>query len=290
MMKKGGDESPSEVEDVEEMECDWTEMMEFYKQAAESYSDMKDVKEAAGAYKKLGYVHAQFAETVETAAENIEHTRNAIHVYRKAATLYNEIGDKQEELECIGEASLFNGFLAGSNVESRKAFSKSHDHFIESSELYSKENDREGQARTLSRAAMVSFYLVSQSSDKQEIEQLIQEGITTAGESWELSKNVGNAQSLAESLYAESWLCWAHMVLAPFRWDENWKEYNRKLLLKSEESIEITRDCDNPLFIGMAHLVTGLLYYFFGFHFIKDEREQRVYTEKGFQLLEKALV
>ncbi|MFX0053663.1 MAG: tetratricopeptide repeat protein, partial [Candidatus Hermodarchaeota archaeon] len=290
MMKKEESENLSAGKSVEKTSYNWIQMVEVYKQAAESHLDKKDVKGAAGAYMKLGYVHAQLADTVETAAENMKHTRNAIHAYRKAATLYKQIGDKQEELECIGEAFFFKGSAAGSNLESKKALTKSHEHFIESSELYSKENDQEGQARTLSRAAMVSFHLVTQCSDKPEIEQLIQEGITIAGDSWELSKNVGNVQSLAESLFAEIWICYTHMIIAPFRWDENWKEYIRKLLLKSDESIKATEDCHNPLFISMVHLVTGALYYLFGFHFIKDEREQREYVEKGFQFSEKALV
>jgi tetratricopeptide (TPR) repeat protein len=290
MMKKERSDNLSARESVEEIGCNWTEMMEFCKQAAESYLDMKDVKEAAGAYKKLGYIHAQLADTVETAAEHIDQTRNAIQAYKKAATLYKQTGNKQEELECIGEAFFFSGFAAGSNMELKKAFSKSHDHFIESSELFTKENDQEGRARTLSRVAIVSFYLILQSKDKREAEQISQDGIAVAGESWELSKNVGNVQSLVDSLYAESWLCVTHMFLAPFRRDENWKEYNKKLLWKCDESIKATEDCDNPLFISMVHYAAGTLYTFFGFNFIKHEREQREYTEKGFQLLEKALI
>ena len=289
-MKKGGNESLSEREEVEERDYNWTELVKLYKQAAESYLDRKKVREAAGEYKKLGYAYAQFAETVDTSAENTDQTRNAIDAFRKAATLYKQTGNKQEELECLGEAFFFSGFVAGSNVELKKAFSKSHDHFIESSELFTKENDQEGRARTLSRAAMVSFYLILQSKDKREAEQISQEGIAIAGESWELSKDVGNVQSLAESLYVEFCLCFTHMILAPFRRDENWKEYHRKLLLKCDESIKTTEDCDNPLFISMVHIAAGTLYSLFGFHFIKHEREQREYTEKGFQLLEKALV
>ncbi|MFX1271507.1 MAG: hypothetical protein ACFFAX_07450, partial [Promethearchaeota archaeon] len=162
MMKKEESENLSAGKSVEKTGYNWIQMVEVYKQAAESHLDKKDVKGAAGAYMKLGYVHAQLADTVETAAENMKHTRNAIHAYRKAATLYKQIGDKQEELECIGEAFFFKGSAAGSNLESKKALTKSHEHFIESSELYSKENDQEGQARTLSRAAMVSFHLVTQ--------------------------------------------------------------------------------------------------------------------------------
>ncbi|MHA1950572.1 MAG: nitrilase-related carbon-nitrogen hydrolase [Candidatus Thorarchaeota archaeon] len=286
MMKKGRIETGR----VKEMDYNWTEMIKLYKQEAESSLDLKKVRVAARAYKKLGYVHSRLAETVENAAEYIDQTRNAIQAYKKAATLYEQTGNKQNELECLAEAFFFSGFVAGSNVESKKVLDKSHDHFIESSDLFSKENDREGRARTLSRAAMVSFFQITQSNDRREIEKLSQDGRTNAEESWELSKDTGNVQSLVESLYAEFWLSWTHMTIAPFRWDENWKEYNRKLLLKCDESMKITEDCDNPLFTGMVHLAAGVLNYFFGFHFTKDEKKQREYMEKGFQLLEKAKV
>ncbi|MFX1605337.1 MAG: hypothetical protein ACFFDD_05470, partial [Promethearchaeota archaeon] len=89
-MKKRTSESLSKREDVDKNNYNWKEMIKHYKQAAESYLDSKKVREAAGEYKKLGYAYAQFAETVDTAAENIDQTRNAIDAYRKAATLYKQ--------------------------------------------------------------------------------------------------------------------------------------------------------------------------------------------------------
>ncbi|MFX1369743.1 MAG: hypothetical protein ACFFAY_14195, partial [Promethearchaeota archaeon] len=290
MMKKERSKSLSERKDVGGKDYNWVEIIKLHKQEAESNLDMKNVREAAVAYKKLGYACAQIADTAETTEEYIDQTKNAIRAYRKAATLYKETDNKAEELECIGEAFFFDGFVAESNMECKETFSKSHDHFIKSSELFSKENDQEGRARALGRAAMASFHIITQCSDKREIKQLIQDGIAIAGESWDLSKDIGNVQSLAESLLAEFWLCWTHMLIAPYRWDENWKEYNRKLLLRCDESIKAAEDCGTPLFISMVYLAAGTLYYFFGYNFIKDEKEQREYTEKGFQLLEKALV
>ncbi|MFW9848679.1 MAG: hypothetical protein ACFFF4_06040, partial [Candidatus Thorarchaeota archaeon] len=289
-MKKRKGENLSEREMVEEMDHNWTEMINLHKQAAESYLELKKIREAAGEYKKLGSTYAQFAETVDTSAEYIDQTRNAIDAYRKATTLYKKTGSKQEELECIGEAFFLSGSVAESNMEVKEEFSKSHDHFIESSELCAKENNQEGRARNLSRAAWVSFLLILQSKDKGEAKRISQEAIAFAGESWELSKDVGNVQSLAESLYAEFSLCAAHMFVTSYRGDENWKEYNKKLLWRCDESIKATEDCDNPLFISMVHLAAGTIYSFFGFNFIKYEREQREYTEKGFQLLEKAVI
>ncbi|MFW9927605.1 MAG: hypothetical protein ACFFDM_12710, partial [Candidatus Thorarchaeota archaeon] len=289
-MKKRKGENPSEREMVEEIKTNWTEMIKLHKKAAESYLEMKKVREAAGEYKKLGYAYAQFAETVDTSAEYIDQTRNAIDAFRKAATLYKQTGNKKEELECIGEAFLFSGSVAGSNMKLKEALIKSHDHFIKSSELCTKETDQEGRARTLSRAAWVSFCLILQSKNKEEAVPISHEGIAFAGESWEISKDVGNVKSLAESLFAEFCLCVAHMFVAPYRGDENWKEYNKKLLWRCDESIKATEDCNNSLFISMVHLAAGTIYTLFGFNFIMHEREQREYTEKGFQLLEKAVI
>ncbi|MFX1603876.1 MAG: hypothetical protein ACFFCK_10360, partial [Promethearchaeota archaeon] len=59
------------------MDHNWTEMIQLYKQEAESYLNQKKVRESAGAYQNLGYAHAQLAETAETAAENVDHYRSA---------------------------------------------------------------------------------------------------------------------------------------------------------------------------------------------------------------------
>jgi len=175
-------------------------------------------------------------------------------------------------------------------MEGKKAFSKSYELFIESSKLYSKEGDRESFARTLSRAAVVSYFLVTYCSDRSEIEQLLQKSRDVADKAWKLSKEFGNVQSLAESLRAELNLSWSEAFIVTIRGDERWKEYFRKFLLRCDESLKLAEGYDDPLVIGMIYYAAGACYSVFATQFVEDEREQKEYLDKGLGLMEKALV
>jgi predicted amidohydrolase len=290
MMKAKREGALLERAGVEEKGYNWVEAARLYEEAAKSFLGKKMVEEAAGAYKKLGYAYARAAGTAETAEEYAKLSKSAVEAYKEATNLFKQAGNRPEELECEAEALFAGGLVAASVAEGKKAFSKSYELFIESSELYSKRNDKESSARTLSRAAVASFFLVNYCSDRWETEQLLQKGRDVADKAWKLSKDVGNVQSLAESLTTEWGLIHTHNFILPFRWNERWREYNRKFLLKCDESLKLAEDCDDPVVLGMIYLTVGACYGYFGFMFVEDEREQREYVDKGLGLMEHALV
>lgn len=274
---------------VEEKAYNWVEAAGLYERAAKSFLGKKMVEEAAGAYKKLGYVCARAAGTAETSEEYVERNRRDIKAYEDATDLFKQTGNRPEELECEAEALCASGSLADSVVEGKKAYSKAFELFIESSELYSKKDDKESFARTLTRAAMASFFLSTYCSDRWEIEQLLRKGRDVADKAWELSKDVGNLQSLAESLRAESGLSLTEMMIATFKGDERWREYIKKFLSKFDESLKLAEGCDDPLVLGIIYSQNGSWHCAFGFQFVEDEREQRAYLDKGLELMEKSL-
>jgi predicted amidohydrolase len=275
---------------VEEKVYNWVEAAGLYEQVAKSFLGKKMGEEAAGAYKKLGYAYARAAGTAETAEEHVELNKRAVKAYKEAENLFGQSGNRPEELECEAEALCAAGSVAGSVMEAKKAFSQSYDLFIESSELHSKQDYQESFARTLSRAAWTSAFLTTYCSDRWELEQVSRKGRDVADKAWKLSKDVGNVQSLAESFFAEAVIVFAEMGTVPFRWDERWRQYVRKFLLRCDESLKLAEGCDDPLVLGIIHCYTGAWYCAFGFQFVEDEREQREYLDKGSGLMEKALV
>jgi len=275
---------------VEEKGYNWVEAARLYEEAAKSFLDKKMVEEAAGAYKKLGYACARAGRTAETAEEYVELNKRGIKAYKDAANLFKQTGNRPEELECEAEALYVSGFVAGSVMEGKKAFSESYELFIESSELYSKEDDKESFARTLSRAAMASFCLTTYCSERWEIEQVHQKGREVADKAWNLSREIGNVQSLVESLFAGAGLDVVEMQIVTFKWDERWRQHAKKFLLRGDESLKLAEGCDDPLVLGTIYSTVGSYNCFFGFQFVEDEREQRAYVDKGLGLLEKALV
>ncbi len=275
---------------VEEKGYNWVEAARLYEQAAKSFLGKEMVEEAAGAYKKFGYACAQAAGTAETVEEYVELNKRAVKAYKDAANLFKQTGNKPEELECEAEAFYARGSVADSVMEGKKAFSQSYELFIESSEFYSKRDNRDSFARTLSRAAWTSTFLITYCSDRWELEQVSRKGRDVADKAWKLSREIGNVQSLAESFFAEWVLSGAEMGAVPFRWDERWKEYGRKFLLRCDESLKLAEGCDDPIVLGMIYGVAGIAYCFVGFQFVEDEREQREYLDKGSGLIEKALI
>jgi predicted amidohydrolase len=290
MMKGEREAVLLERAEVEEKGYNWVEAARLYDEAAKSFLGKKMVEEAAGAYKKLGYAYARAAGTAGTAEEYVELNKRAVKAYKEADNLFGQSGNRPEELECEAEAFYVSASVAASVAEGKKAYSQSYELFIESSELYSKEDDKKSFARTLSRAAWASAYLVNYCSDRWEIEQLTQKGREIADEAWKLSKDSSDLQSLAESLFAEGWLSWTQMTIVAFKWNERWREYSRKFLSRCDESLKLVDGCDDPLIRGMSYLGASLWYCFFGFQFVEDEREQREYFDKGLGLMEKVLV
>jgi len=288
-MKEGREAALLERAGVEEKDYNWMEAARLYEEAAKSFLEKKMVEEAAGAYKKLGYACARAAGTAETAEEYLELNKRAVEAYKEAANLFKQTGNRPEELECEAEASYVSGLVAGSVMEGKKAFSQAYELFIESSEQYSKGDDRESLARTLSRAAMASFFLITYCSDRWEVEQVSRKGRDVADKAWKLSKDSSDLQSLAESLFAKGSLSGTQMGIVAFRWNERWREYSGKLLSRCDESLKLVEGCDDPLVLGVIYFCAGYSYCYFGFQFVEDERKQREYFDKGLGLIEKGL-
>nr|MDO8134798.1 hypothetical protein [Candidatus Njordarchaeum guaymaensis] len=275
---------------AEEKSYNWIEAARLYEEAARSFLDRKMVGEAARVYKKLGHAYGWAGRTAETAEEHVRLYRSAVQANELAGNLFGQCKNKPERLECEAEALFANGFLVGSVGEAKKAFDSSYELFSESTDLYSKENDRESSARTSSRAAVSKGLFTTYCTEGGEIEQLSREGRDVADKAFKLAREIGDLQSLTESLFAEMVMLTSGMAVVPFRWDEDWGEVARKFLLKFDESLGFLKNCVDPLILGMAYLVIGAWQCFFGFQYIEDEKEQEEYLNKGLGLLEKALV
>ena len=191
---------------AEEAAYNWMEAVKLYEQVSKSYLDKKMTKEAAEIFKKLGYAYYRAAYTVETSEEYLIKCKRAINAYKEAADLFRQTGDKPEELECEAEIFYTRGDIVETLMEVREMLNKSIDLFMESSGLYSKEDDQKSCARTLSRAAMASYYLSSYYSEGWEIQQVIQKGREISGKAWKTSKEIGNIQYIVESLTAETFI------------------------------------------------------------------------------------
>ncbi len=247
------------------------------------------VAKAAEFYKKLGEIYLLAGETAETAEAYVVQNKNAISAYNEAVNLFNQKKNKAKELECRASTFLGKGYIGGSLFEVKKAFSDSWELFIESSEFYSKDDDQESMARTLSRAALVLSFLGMYSSEKSEIDRIYQKGIKIVAEAVRISKDIGNIQLFSESLIAEATLNISQVFFKDFKRDKVIKKNFNDSLSRAEEALKFIKECEDPRALGMIHFIAGNWYCIFASHFIENEAEQRKWNDKGLMLFEKAL-
>ena len=156
--------------------------------------------------------------------------------------------------------------------------------------MYSKENDQESLARVLSRASIVSWYLLSHCDDIKEIEYFRQKHQDVSDKAWEISKEIGNIYSLADALLAKGGVGFIESFIYPFRWKTSWKEHFKNICMMCDESISLAKDYDDSRILGIIYGTAGRSYGFFGLHFIDDEREQRSLIDKGLKMCEEGLI
>ncbi|MFX0043590.1 MAG: hypothetical protein ACFE8L_11825 [Candidatus Hodarchaeota archaeon] len=275
---------------LEEKNHNWKEAAKVYEQLSKIFTEKKLIGKLARNFKRLGHAYYHSSEVARTQEDYIEFNKLAINAYNEANKYYKQIKNKSQQLECLAELNFIKGIVSESIEQAKQAFKDSQELFIESSDLYSEKNKKKKVARVLSRAAMALFFLITYYSESEDIEQIYQKGKEVAIRAWELSKEVNDIQPLAEALFAERMLFFMIFSIIPFKWDENWKKYMDKGLIRCNESLKLVENCDDPYTLGSIYSIVGSWFCAYGFQFIEDDIEQRAYTERGLELIEKGLV
>ncbi|MFX1322142.1 MAG: nitrilase-related carbon-nitrogen hydrolase [Promethearchaeota archaeon] len=274
----------------EERNYNWIEAAALYEKVAKHYLDENLVEKAADCYKSLGYSHARGADTVETAEDYLKQINCAIKAYRDASKFYKELRNKSAELECEAEIYFTSGFLATSDREGQKAYLEAIKLFRESSEIYSKEGNKESFSRLLWHIAYASNLLMSYDISQEEYDRIAQQGSESAKKAWEISKRIGNIQILSDSLYIELIIGFNFSSVKDFKKNINISiEVTKEFLTKCNNAITIIGDLNDPWAYNLIYEAMGVCYCYFGYQFVEDEREQEEYLNKGIELLEKGL-
>ncbi len=275
---------------IEERNYNWVKAASLYEKAANSFLIENEMEKAAEFYRKSGYANARAADTVETVEDHREMYSNAIKAYTEAANLFKEVEMQSDELENKAEVCYYIGFITESVAKAKESFSKAYDLFIRASESYSKDDNQMGRARVFSRAAITLGLITSYCSDNKEIEEIFQKAREILDKIWKILKEKENIQILAESLFAEFFIN-LHIIffIMPFKREHFYKQYTREFLLKCDESIQRVEGCVDNSILAMINFATGFIYSAYAFHFIEDERDQRLDFLKGLEYHEKGL-
>lgn len=274
---------------AEEKAYNWVEVTKLYKQVLEQYSNNNKIENSARTYKMLGYAAARAAFTTNSLKDYIEQNKCAITAYKNAANLFKQIENRPEELECKAEAFYANYWITDTFAETKEVIGKAFESFIKSSDLYSKENNQKSLARILSRTAMASYCFTCVCNNLMEFQQFAQKGIESSGKAWRISKEIGDIQHLAESLFAEVMIFVMGGTIETYKDDKESEKLAKEIILKCDESLRLVEGCQDYRVLWMIYAPAGYWYIMFGIIYIDDEIEYREYFDKGLGLLEKSL-
>ncbi|MFX1304290.1 MAG: hypothetical protein ACFE9X_13125, partial [Promethearchaeota archaeon] len=273
----------------EERKYNWIEATALYEKVVKFYLEKNLVEKAANCYKNLGYAHFRGADTIETAEDYLKQLKCAIKAYKEANKLFKQLGNRSVEFECEAEIFSINGILATSDVEGQKAFLHVIKLLSESSEIYSKEGDKESFARVMCRIASTSYFLMNYNINQDEYNQVIQQGSECADKAWEISEKIGNIQLMSESLNMRLMISFMGWSVKDFKKNENLREGAKNFLVEGNKTIAIIEKVDDPYALSLVYSAIGICYCYTGYQFVEDEKEQEEYLDKGIELLEKSL-
>ncbi|MBY8988755.1 MAG: TIR domain-containing protein [Candidatus Lokiarchaeota archaeon] len=275
----------------EELVYNWHEAAILYKQVAEGFL-MNDIKkDSAIAFNKLGYAYSKAALSAESSEDYFDHCNCAIDAYEKARSIFKETGNKPMELE--SEALMFyvTSISQSSLIKAKEAASKSIDLLVESSEGHSKKGDKEGIARTLSKAATISVSLILYCSELEEVLEVARKGREISEKARRISEEIKNVQYIAAALSSEFGIVsdmtvykLEYQILSIFP-----KRIAKWSHLKCEKYLKLIEDTNDSRVRATIYNVVGRCYIDYGLNYIEEETEQQKYFLKAIELLEKSV-
>ena len=145
----------------EEKNYNWIKVRDLYIQMLENINNKGATERIASLYKKLGYINAKAADTVENLENYVELKKTAIESYIKASEFFKLKNCKAEELESRAESHFESSLIKSSIKGGKEDLDNALDLFIQASELYLNKGDKESYAKNLIRATIVIFYLMN---------------------------------------------------------------------------------------------------------------------------------
>ncbi len=274
---------------VEEKEYNWKQAVKLYVEIANIYLNNKMKEQAAKIYKILGLAYTRAANTSDNQEEYLNFTKSTIDAYKEAKSLYKQIKNKSNELECEAESYLYTGLIANSIAEGKKNIEYSYELFLESSKLFSKEDNSEDVARTLNRAAMSCYFMTCFYTKKSEILKACNNGMRIGEKAWDISKDIKNIQIIGESILAIGRLLTTETFIIPFKRDENWKKTFERYILKVDESLELVHNSEDYRALGVLYNFAGGIYSGYAIQYIEDAREQKNLADKAFEYFKQSV-
>ena len=289
MAEKKKDNALLEKAQLEENNNNWKEAAFLYESAIDYFLEKDMIDKAASAYKKLGFTNIMALETVDSAINLRNNCKNAINAYDKAIKLFNQIGSNEEHLECKGEKLYTQIFISKSVEEIKNSLKYAINIFLKASELYSQKGDNESKARTQSRAFFCVSWLVNYLSEESEYDLYYQKYLGLIDIALNSAIEVKNIRYVSETVFGVMLFYFFQIFFKNFKKDNNFKNLLINSMKKISDILDLFGDFEDNRAYSMIYYAYGQMHCAYACHFIKDEIEQIDWSNKGINILEKAL-
>ncbi len=246
--------------------------------------------DAADLYYKFGDICLRAVVASETKEDFLNWKEQAVKAFHKAESLFNQLNDKLLSMEC--KAKAFNALsYCTSSIEKGKAASKESIKIcLDLNKIYSNSNDNNNLIKSSLLILSSIINLMAVCKEPSEFNYYMQMSRNLIKKTWTILKESDNIDFRATLLYAERLIVTWNRYTELTYGDKKEEEIRKKLLLRCKETLELVKNCDDFFILGRVYLAVGMHYCMFGTIFADERYERLDLVEKGFDLLEKALI
>ena len=290
MMAKINEAELLDLAKTEEKNYNWKEAAGLYEQVAKAYLDKNMLIDAAKAYNKFGEICVRTVRASDTKADYLNWDEQAVKAFLKAESLFNQTNDKLLSMECKAKALNAMGYTITSIEKGKDILKESINICLELIKIYSNKNDNKNLIKLSILTLDSIFFLSCLSKEQSDFEYYFKLSRNLIEKAWVPLKKNDNINFRTGLLTAENRLFILSRYTELIYRDKKEEELRKRFFMRCEETLDLVKDCDDFSILGYVYFVTGGHYCFYGTLFAKEKNERVNLIEKGFDLLEKAII
>jgi len=276
--------------ETEEKNYNWEEAAELYEQVAKGYLDKKNLIDAAKAYDKFGEICIRTVRASESKADYVKWRDRSVKAFNSAERLFKQENEKLLSMECKAKALSTISYVVTSIEDAEKDLKQSRDILLNLCQQYSKTDDTENVIKISLLILNSINELTFISADPSEIYNNCQLSREIIENTWKLIKEFDSINFRVDLMQLENSLInvtrWTELIYP----DKKEEEVRKRFLMRCEETLALTENCNNYTLLGTVYLVTGTHYCMYGGLYAKEPNKRLQFAEEGFELMEKGLL
>jgi len=288
-MKNENDITLLDKAKFEEKNYRWEKSAELYDKVAGIFLEKNKLENAAKIYSKLGDICFRTVLASETKEDYLNWVDLAVKAFYQAEKLYDQLNNELLSRECKARGLYTKSYVIASVEQTKQDLKQSIDILLDLNETYTKTDDKRNSVKvSISAIESLMVYLVL-SEDPSEMAFYSQLANNLKESAWSILKEVDSIIFRERLLYNGSMLVnfvrWTELTYGDKKQEERYK----KFIKRSEETLELLKNCDNYANYGGVHANLGFIYSLYGGLYSEVQKDRVKFVERGFKLMEESL-